>query len=163
MSVLVQSPGMSGSDEAEYALLTAPGAALTISLGGPFEGLPEVHILGNREGMLSLANVLLWLHAHIWRREFLSLTALPFVHRQGKVALSLRVLAEDAVGDDGSLHLLDKDCEYEWRVPEDDLRHLALGVHRLACVPAHGYDRLPAVQRGEAWVRLELLSKRERR
>jgi hypothetical protein len=149
-----------GSDETEYRLLTQPGAVLTISLCPPFEGLPVIHLLGNREGMLSLANVLLWLHANSSRREFLSITALPFVHQQGMVALSIRVLMEDSTSDYGWLQLLDKGQQFEWRLPEDDLKALGLIVHRLACLPGHGYDRLPNTQRGMAWVWLELLSNR---
>jgi hypothetical protein len=151
---------MNDSDEADYTLLTTAGATLDISLDGLVDGLPEILVLGNREGMLSLANVLLWLRAHDWRRELLSVTALPFVQRQGDIALSLRVLAEDPAGDYGSLHLMDKGCQYEWRIPEDDLTRLALTVHRLACVPEHGYDCVPITQETEARVRLELVSNR---
>ncbi len=150
----------SGSDESEYQLLTQPGAVLTISLCPPFDGLPVIHLLGNREGMLSLANVLLWLHANCSRREFLSITALPFVRQQGMLALSIRVLMEDATSNYGWLKLLDKGQQFEWRLPEDDLETLGLRVHRLACAPEHGYDRLPDTQRGDAWVWLELLSNR---
>jgi hypothetical protein len=53
-----------GSDEDEYRLLTQPGASLTISLASAYDGLPRIHVFGNREGMLSLANVLLWLRAN---------------------------------------------------------------------------------------------------
>ena len=149
-----------GSDDGEYPLLSQPGAVLTISLAPSFEGLPVIHLLGNRQGMLSLANVLLWLHANSSRREFLSLTALPFVHQQGMIALSIRVLMEDGTSDLGWLQLLDKGEQFEWSLPEDDLKALGLRVHHLACVPEHGYDRLPDTQRGEAWVWLELLSNR---
>jgi hypothetical protein len=149
-----------GSDAAEYRLLTQPGAVLSISLGPPFEGHPVIHLIGNRQGMLSLANVLLWLHANSSRREFLSVTALPFVQRQQMIALSIRVLMEDGTSDYGWIQLLDKGQQFEWSLPEDDLKALGLSVHRLACVPEHGYDRLPVTQRGKAWVWLELLSNR---
>jgi len=150
-----------GSDEDEYCLLTQPGALLTISLAPPYEGLSRIHVLGNREGMLSLANVLLWFHANGSRREFLSVTSLPFVQRQGMIALSIRMLQEDSTPDDyGWLQLMDKGQQYEWILPEDDLQPLGLAVHRLACFPEHGYDLLPNTRRGDAWIWLELLSNR---
>jgi hypothetical protein len=149
-----------GSDDDEYTLLTQSGAVLTISLCPPFDGLREIHLIGNRQGMLSFANVLLWLHANTSRREFLSITALPFVHQQGMIALSIRVLMEDSTSDYGWLQLLDKGHQFEWRLPEDDLKALGILVHRLACFPEHGYDRLPTIKRGDAWVLLELQSNR---
>lgn len=148
------------SDDDEYRLLTQSGAALSISLASPFEGLPVIHLFGNREGMLSLANVLLWLHANSFRREFLSITALPFVQQQGGISISVHVLAVDGTSDYGRVRLSDKDKQFEWELPEDDLKALGLTVHRLACVPEHGYDRLPNTQRGDAWVLLELTSNR---
>ena len=152
-----------GSDEDEYGLLTHAAAVLTISLSPPIEGLPVIHLLGNREGMLSLANVLFWLHANLSRREFLSLTALPFVQRQGKIALSIRVLAVDSAPNNyGSIHLVDKGQQFEWSLPEDDLQATGLLVHHLACFPEHGYDRLPIERQGDAWIWLELFSNRSR-
>ena len=149
-----------GPDEDEYRLLTQPRASLAISLDPPFEGLPQIHVFGNREGMLSLANVLLWLLANDWRREFLSITSLPFVQGQGDIALSIRVLDEDGTSDCGWLQLMDKGQQFEWCLPEDDLRRLGLTAHHLACFPEHGYALLPNTRRGDASVRLELQSNR---
>jgi hypothetical protein len=148
------------TDDDEYRLLTQSGAGMTISLSAPFEGLPVIHLLGNREGMLSLANVLLWLHANSFRREFLSVTALPFVQSQGMISLSIRVLMESDKSDYGRIQLMDLGQQFEWSLSEDDLKVVGLTVHRLACFPEHGYERLPVTQRGTAWVLLELLSNR---
>jgi hypothetical protein len=60
---------------------------------------------------LSLANVLLWLHAIVWRREMLSLSELPFVEAQGKVTLHVRVGANDAAGKHGVVQRLDRSDE----------------------------------------------------
>jgi hypothetical protein len=147
-------------DEPEIELLVLPGAELVVSLGGSERGLPILHIIGNRQGMLSLANVLLWLLANGFRREFLSVSALPFVRWVGPIALSIRVTDEQDTGDYGLLHRLDRGSQYEWELPEDDLRRLGLAVHHLGCVPEHGYDLFPNDQRGDAWVRLELDSNR---
>ena len=67
------------SDEAHIRFMTAPGAHLIVRVGGDARGESEVLLHGNRSGILSLANVLLWLHAVAWRRELLSLGELPFV------------------------------------------------------------------------------------
>lgn len=149
-----------GSDEAEYRLLTQTGAFLTISPGPLFDGLPQIHVFGNREGMLSLANVLLWLHANGSRREFLSVSSLPFVQKTGVIALSIHLLIENSTSDYGCVLRRDKGEQFEWSLPEDDLRALGLTVHHLACFPEHGYDRLPNSRRGDAWVWLELQSNR---
>lgn len=143
------------------SLMTLPGASLTVSLGAPIEGLPQVHVLGNREGMLSLANVLLWLNARGFEREFMPITALPFVHREGTLALSVRLKGECCGNrplDFGKLHLLDKASQYEWRLGDVELVRLAVAIHRLACFPEHGYDVFPIEEPGDAWVRIELLS-----
>jgi hypothetical protein len=133
-----------------------------ISCGSDRKGTPEILVLGNREGMLSLANVLLWLHANSWRREFISLSALPFISQLGEISLSLNVVDEDGSNDAGWLVRRDKNVQYEWMLSEDELRYLALAVHHLACRPEVGYQRLPNKERGDAWVRFELFSNRDR-
>jgi hypothetical protein len=71
------------SDEAEYQFLTAPAAMVHVRLAADAQDGPELQVFGNRAGLLSLANVLLWLLANTWRREFLSLGELPFVRVEG--------------------------------------------------------------------------------
>jgi hypothetical protein len=62
-------------DAYDYRFLTAPGAAVEVRLESVSEW-PVLLLLGNRAGLLSLANVLLWLVGNSWRREFLSLAEL---------------------------------------------------------------------------------------
>ena len=69
----------SNADNEELMFLASPGAELSISLFESDGAPSEIRVFGNRAGMLSLANILLWLHANSYRREFLSLTSLPFV------------------------------------------------------------------------------------
>ena len=69
-------------DRDEYRFLTPSGAAVTVRVGAG-TGRPIVRISGNRAGLLALSNVLLWLTANAWRREFLSLAELPFVDAEG--------------------------------------------------------------------------------
>ena len=65
-------------DAAEYRFLTAPGACVQCRLVGE-QGGRELQVFGNRAGLLSLANVLLWFVANAWRREFLSFRELEFM------------------------------------------------------------------------------------
>src|SRR5439155_13159902 len=130
------------SDEAHIRFMTAPGAHLIVRVGGDARGESEVLLHGNRSGILSLANVLLWLHAVAWRRELLSLGELPFVELEGNVALHIRVRAESATGGHGVVEKLDRGNQFEWTIHEDDLQAVGLSVHRLAANPDHEYTRL---------------------
>ena len=118
-------------DETDYRMLTLPGAALSVSLGDPKDGawperpLPVICMIGNRRGMASLGSIVACLYHNAWRQEFLPLTALPFVKRKGLIAVSIRITDEEAKGNLGRVRLLDKQCQFEWQVPEDDLPQLA--------------------------------------
>jgi hypothetical protein len=129
-------------DEAEYRFLTAPGASLHVRLVSCSPGSPEVQVFGNRAGLLSLANVLLWLVATAWRRELLSLAELPFADVEPPLSICLRLNAEEGTGRDGLLTRTDRGEQMEWIFAEDDLRRVSLLVHQLASNPAHEYDRL---------------------
>ncbi len=151
-------------DSGEYDLLTLPDADVVVRLAQQLGRPVEIEVLGNRQGILSLANALLWLYANAFRREFMSLTGLPFV-RKAEVALVVRVLEQD--NDDpghGWLQQLDVGVQFEWQLPEDDLVRLALLLHRLGCCPEHGYDMVPVGEanrrRTDATVRVELFSNR---
>jgi hypothetical protein len=130
------------TDANHYRFLSAPSATVQIRLSVSTRGEPEVQIFGNRAGLLSLANVLLWLVANAWRREFLSLADLPFVHVEAPLAVCIRLTCTEPTGRDGSVSLLDHGAQYEWEVSEDDLKRIAVGIHRLVCDPEHEYDYL---------------------
>jgi hypothetical protein len=129
-------------DEADYRFLAVPGAAVELRLAADDRGQPELQVFGNRAGLLSLANVLLWLVANAWRREFLTFGELPFVQVEAPLAVGLRLTDAEASGRDGLLRRTDRVAQFEWAVSEDDLQRVALVVHRLASDPAHEYDRL---------------------
>jgi hypothetical protein len=143
-------------DEADYCFLTTPGARVQVRLAAEAQGQSELQIFGNRAGLLSLANVLLWLVATAWRREFLSLAELPFVHPEGRVSVCLRVTAEEGTGQDGCLSRTDRGEQLEWAISEDDLRRVALLVHRLVSAPAHEYDRLLLAEASAARVHIRM-------
>src|SRR2546427_12846065 len=89
------------SDDAHVRFLTVPGARLVLDQGRASDGQTEILLLGNRAGLLSLANVVLWLAAVSWRREMLSLAELPFVGGRGAMRLLIRIEAADATGAHG--------------------------------------------------------------
>jgi hypothetical protein len=130
------------TDEADYRFLTAAGADLQVRLSEDEQGQPELQVFGNRAGLLSLANVLLWLVANAWRREFLALAELPFVRVEAPLSVCLRLSDAEAAGRSGLLRRTDRGVQFEWVIPEDDLQRIALVVHRLASKPGHEYDRL---------------------
>src|SRR5262249_24765309 len=129
-------------DEADYCFLTAPGASVKLRLAAEERGQPELQVFGNRAGLLSLANVLLWLGAHPWRREFLALAELPFVQFEAPLSVCLRLTEGDPTGRDGLLCRTDRGEQFEWAVAEEDLQRVALVIHALASDPGHEYDRL---------------------
>jgi hypothetical protein len=78
------------TDETEYALLVLPDALVTVSRRTSERALGLL-LLGNRVGMASLSNILLWLKANAYRREFLSLTELSFIRAETSLSLCIRV------------------------------------------------------------------------
>ena len=143
-------------DEAEYRFLTAPGADVKVRLDVDEDGHQEVQFFGNRSGLLSLANVLLWLLANAWRRELLSLSALPFVEVEAPLSPCIRLTAAEEAGYDGELSHTDRGEQFEWSVPEDDLQRAALVLHRLASNPGHEYDRLLVADGSAAGVHIRM-------
>src|SRR5262245_24963052 len=106
------------SHEADYLFLTAAGADLTVRLNADAAARPELQMFGNRAGLLSLANILLWLVAKAWRREFLSLAELPFCRIEGGISVCLRMTDDDETGYDGFLSRTDCGEQFEWAIPE---------------------------------------------
>jgi hypothetical protein len=125
-------------DVEDYRFLTAPGAEVVARLE-PGTGRSVLLILGNRAGLLSLANVLLWLVANAWRREFLSLAELPFVRVALPLVVTVRMTMGDATGRDGKLGFLDRGEQLEWAIAESDLQRLAVVLHGLVSAPHREY------------------------
>jgi hypothetical protein len=143
-------------DEADYRFLTAPGAIVRVRLAAGERGQSELQVFGNRAGLLSLANVLLWLVAQAWRREFLALADLPFVQVEAPLAVGLRMTDAAATGRDGLLRRTDRGEQFEWAIAQEDLQRLALLLHRLASNPRHEYDRLLMTEGSAAEVHVRM-------
>jgi hypothetical protein len=66
------------------------------------------------------------------------------------------VTAAEGTGRDGFLTLSDRGEQLEWVFAEDDLRRVALLVHRLASCPPHEYDRLQLADGSVAEVQVRM-------
>ena len=132
------------SDDSEYNLLTYPGSELNISVARDPGRATEIRLYGNRPGILSLANILLWFLAREFEREVISLTSLRFAKVEGSASLSVRVSDEVITPEQaGTVRAREGASHFEWLLPEDDLRHVALSLHRMACFWEHEYDLYP--------------------
>ncbi len=143
-------------DETHIRFMTVPGAHLTVSLGADDDGNAELMLFGNRAGLLTLANVVLWLRAMASRRELLSFGELPFVETKGSIALRIRIGADDATGSHGTLRKLDRGAEFEWVVPENDLEHVGLSIHHVAANPEYEYERLALESESAAGIQVRM-------
>jgi hypothetical protein len=143
------------SDAAEYRFLTAPAACVQCRLVEEAGG-PELQVFGNRAGLLSLANILLWFVANAWRRESLSFGELGFMQLDGRLAVCLRIADEVPVDSHGILHRQDRSGSLEWAITEEGLKQVALWMHRLVSKPGHEYDRLLVAEGTECGVHVRM-------
>lgn len=144
------------SDDAHIRFMTVPGARVALDQGRASDGQAEILLLGNRAGLLSLANVVLWLRAVSSRREMLSLAELPFVETKGAMGLLIRVGTEEATGSHGSLRKTELDVEFEWLIPEDDLEIVGLSIHRLTANPDAEYQRLRVEAKSDVGIQIRM-------
>src|SRR5262245_59738475 len=112
-------------DAGEYSFLTTPGACLESRLVEEQNGR-ELQVFGNRAGILSLANILLWFVANAWRREFLAFGVLGFAHSDGRLAVCVRIVEDMPADSHGILHFQDRGESLEWAITEEGLKQVAL-------------------------------------
>ena len=104
-----------------------PGSLLTAELAKrEWTKKPVIEICGNRQGFVSLGNLLLWVSLQS-DTESLSITGLPFVH--SKSALSLTVV-QPMYGSDshGRLIRVDKDQQFQWLIKGEVLERQAINL-----------------------------------
>ena len=126
------------SDLDHLNFLTVPSAAVVAS----FEqtpSRPELLLLANRAGILSFANVLLWLHANNWRRELLLFNELSFF-AVSETELLLRIVDSESSKSNEFVRLAEERASFEWWMCDEELLRIGLALHRLACRPEHEYD-----------------------
>ena len=142
-------------DAAEYRFLATPGACVQCRLVEE-QGGRELQVFGNRAGLLSLANILLWFLAIAWRREFLSFGELGFVQLDGRLRVCLRIADEVPADSHGVLHRQDRGESLEWAITEEGLKQVALWMHSLVSKPGHEYDRLLVTEESECGVHIRM-------
>ena len=88
---------------------------------------PIIEICGNRRGLVSLGNLLLWVSLQSADTESFSITGLPFIHV--KSALSLTVV-QPMHGSDSfeKLVRVDKNQQFQWFMKDDLLQREAVNV-----------------------------------
>ena len=103
--------------------------------------LPLVEITGNPRGMVSIANILLWLASPATDYDSLSISALPFLTVDSALGLTVLLIPEDEAENhcQGRLVRLDKAMQFEWQTTEQELIHVALLAHQIGCTPEKGY------------------------
>jgi len=122
-----------------------PGASLTAELDIERWPKPTIVIRGNREGIFSLGNLLLWISTAPVEHESLSITGLPFVHAKSTLCLIV-VQTMDSDEQCGHLVRTDKDKQFQWFITDGQLQAEAVGILDIAyaseldCVNhLHGY------------------------
>jgi hypothetical protein len=134
---------------ADPSWLILPKAKVKLEVWGPHsreipaDGVPNIYIRGNTPGIITLANVLLWL-AGPEEYEYLSISALPFVSVSSRLRLlvcldakrpsNFCTLCQRLNSDDGgTVRVTDNDMEYEWQIHPAALIDCAVSIHREAC------------------------------
>ena len=123
-----------------------PGASVTIELTTPdWSKKPVIEIRGNRQGLLSLGSLLVWISGASADTESLSITALPFVHTRAQISLTVVQALDDE--SQGLLTRTDKSQQFQWLVSDELLRGEATGIMNVAFCPdgyccGHTHGRL---------------------
>lgn len=108
-----------------------PGSSLTAELEVEGWPKPTIVIAGNREGLFSLGNLLLWISTSSVEHESLSITGLPFVHAQSTLCLIV-VQTMESNDQCGKLIRTDKDKQFQWLITDEQLEREAIGVLDIA-------------------------------
>ena len=120
----------------DWAVL--PGASVTAELATrDWSQKPLIEMRGNREGLLSLGSLLIWISGASADTESLSITALPFVEAKSSLSLTVvQSLDEDEAS--GRIVRMDKAQQFQWLVHDELLRRQATDIMGVAFCP-NGY------------------------
>jgi hypothetical protein len=117
----------------DWAVL--PGAAVTAELTTPdWSKKPTIELLGNREGLLSLGSLLVWVSESAADLESFSITGLSFVRPRSSLSLTV-VQSLDSDEPHGRLIRTDKAHQFEWLVHENLLELEAICIMRVGFCP----------------------------
>ncbi|MHC4173411.1 MAG: hypothetical protein ACYTBX_14520 [Planctomycetota bacterium] len=119
--------------------IVLPGSSLTAELTKKQESdKPVIEIYGNRQGLASLGNLLLWVSTSSTENESLSITGLPFVNV--KSALSFTVVQPELSGSFyGIIKRVDKAEQFHWLINSDLLQKEAIDILDVSYTP-DGYS-----------------------
>jgi hypothetical protein len=104
-----------------------PGSSITAELvKREWTNKPIIEICGNRQGFVSLGNLLLWISLKSDTAS-LSITGLPFVHAKSTLSLTI---VEPMHGSDlyGKLVRVDNDQQFEWLLSDELLQIETIGI-----------------------------------
>ena len=111
------------------------GAEVTAELTTPqWSKKPVIELLGNREGLLSLGSLLVWLSGSPSDTESLSITGLSFVHARSSLSLTI-VQSLDDDEPHGRLVRTDKAQQFQWLVHGELLRREATNIMDVGFCP----------------------------
>jgi hypothetical protein len=115
--------------------LIEPDAMLKLIMADHAER-PQVHVVGNRAGIISLANVLRWLAAA--ERDALHLPDLPFVWSAAAASLHVRRSGEAHDGRYGLVRRVEAQSAFEWLLDATELPRLADSLNLMAAMGRNG-------------------------
>lgn len=117
----------------DWAVL--PGASVTAELATrAWSKKPLIEIRGNREGLVSLGSLLIWISGASADTESLSITALPFVEAKSSLSLTaVQSLDDDETS--GRIVRMDKAQQFQWLVHDELLRREATDIMDVAFCP----------------------------
>ena len=95
---------------------------------------PAIFIMGNRYGLVSLGNALLWMAQGGDNFETLSITGLPYARARGSLSLSVWTDLRGAEPEDRVVRV-DGASQYEWRIDDESLEELAVAVLNVGYTP----------------------------
>ncbi len=117
-------------DEYRPTWAVLPGSSVTAELTtGNWTEKPVIEVCGNRQGFVSLGNMLLWIAGQS-DTEYLSVTGLPFVHARSALSLTVAQTMADS-GSGATLVRTDKDKQFEWFMDDQTLREEAVYIINL--------------------------------
>jgi hypothetical protein len=136
------------------AWLAFPGAHVGLHLGSESDR-EAIFIVGNGQGLASLATHFLWVTSS--DNSSMSVSGLPFLKPSGSLALSI-VIAMERTPFQGRLVRRDKAEQFEWQVYDTDLEAVAKQVHRIATHPDWSdYVAINLAPDSDAGLRFELV------
>ncbi len=112
-----------------------PGSSITAELvKRQWIDKPIIEIIGNRQGLVSLGNLLLWISLNCPYTDSISITGLPFILVKSTLSLTV-VLTMHGSDSYGQLLCVDKDQQFEWLIKDELLERDAIATLDIGFTP----------------------------